>query len=377
MAAAPDFAAQCALLRAQTERRRLHYRRLFFINAALAALLLGAALLFPRPAVEQLAALLRRAEPVSDAEVASFLFFACIAAGTLLLLPLLRYRGGLHRSVSLQRLVYTRLFEWLGAQSFMSGEVLPMTPPHAPLLFAPGSVLLGETVIRMDSNDVACVLHEVAAFTPAQEGYGCSFRGLLISADARSRQAAALPPAGPTLMHEDAAALAQQHGLKGASLVTPAGHTAFTGDAAAARRLLTPGWEGTLATLAAKAGALAPRRPRWDARLLNAISQRYLTARDYLLSLRQGEALAAEEAFDSAFGLAPAEKWRAALQGGTEPAALWTGLTCLLLLPCPYDLFEPRSLFEESLPQEETDFLLALAEWLPAHTQHLRSALYS
>lgn len=182
-----SFRAAYTTLHNALERRRKKYRAIFFLNLALAAAMLVAGVIYPRASLTQLAQWLHHAAPISAAEVASFTFFCCVSAAMLICTPLVRYRGGIHAEYAIDRLVLTRICEWLGECSPAHYSVQHEGSARASRLFPADAGIAEIPGIRGSADAGRYFIQEMAVSSRVGGRAQPVFRGLFMYYGARRK----------------------------------------------------------------------------------------------------------------------------------------------------------------------------------------------
>jgi hypothetical protein len=151
----------------------------------------------------------------------------------------------------------------------------------------------------------------------------------------------------------------------------------YTTDLAEANAVVTGELLECIDTLARQASQLKHQAEHWEDKLAYAASAIYERCREAIISSAVRRELPAEAAYDAAH-----QKARMDITKSDPISEDITSLNrqfeleyfddkCVVTVPCCYDLFETRSIFEPALADEDGRFLYSLMQCLNAVTLHL------
>lgn len=383
---------------AATEQRRQYYLHRFTLCAGCSLLTLALLPWLAHPAAQLLSDALGRVvgvlpesvrgeaqHPVSPLEVAALSLAVTAVCGWLALWPVFAWRGReqgagltpLHHS--LKDRIYSQLARYFDNFEFAPDGGNFIADLRGATIIPPFHLFLAEDYLKGVMHGCMVRISEAKIVQVNAGRREALFRGLVVVADiSDSRVKLRRPFAGRTALISDT----RRHLEAGQNMQRLPLPRAFeerfeclTSEPGEGSRLMTPEVLEALQALETKIGSLARQRQHWDSRLAyaaNALLDR--------LSLRVTRSRRAAEM--------EYERMRARLDLTKEDAhSRHTGAIndCLqmecfndkivITLPCPYDLFEPNSLFEPALNEEDATFFFSLMETLDILTASLTHAL--
>lgn len=373
-----EFKKLCAAL----ERRRKRYLLFFF--TAIAAVACALFLIF------QYSASPESVKALGHGYFQSLVIFGSIAW---VLLPAFYYRGvnstaGLRPSVtkrfSLKDDIYSKLFHLFGPIEFAPRGGVSLAEVTESVILPRNRLYMPEDYITGQLNDVRIELCEAELAQVVDRKRVALFQGLLLVCDISNPHLKVRKGfSGRTIVinkerRETIIPTGKRDGMKKAAL--PEKYEVplecYTSNPAEAATVLTPALLEELTAFETFLAGLTMQVEHWDNKLAYAISALYDYSADKADRVVGNTELPSEKAYREAMGtdldltkIDPIS---------TNPASLNRNIEIemykdkfIVTLPCPHDLFEPNSLFEPALNDEDAQLTYRLMQFLQNVTLHL------
>jgi hypothetical protein len=384
------FHTEFTAILASLEQRRKRYLGYFYYGIFISIAAIAAAFLYGPRSMNAGYAAMHMEKQARTGDMVSLLYFVLLCCAFLILGPVYHYRGTrrsaalksyrLHR-FSLKDEAYSRLFKLFGEFEFAPRGGISLLETRNSTLFPQHEIYLPEDYVSGRLNDIVVKLCDANIARVKDHRRISIFKGLLIVIDIATLGVKLRDHfSGRTVIVSESQNLAEMmqryEGMQKLPLPPPFEPVleGFTSDMAEARAIITADMLESIGDLARQAKQLTRQAVHWDDRLAYAGNAFYEAVKDRLASI--GKPKLPGETEDDAVRTVGLDLTKADPIDPTAPLNQQFEMEffedkLVLTIPCAFDLFEPNSLFESPLSEEDARFIYSLMQTLDRLTQHL------